>query len=36
MSNEVICKIDEVEERLFKLKESMIELYKQRKDMINY
>lgn len=36
MSNEVICKIDEVEERLFKLKESMIELYKSRKDMINY
>ena len=36
MSNEVICKIDEVEERFFKLKESMIELYKQRKDMINY
>lgn len=36
MSNEVICKIDEVEKRLFKLKESMIELYKQRKDMINY
>lgn len=36
MSNEVICKIDEVEERLFKLKESMLELYKQRKDMINY
>lgn len=36
MSNEVICKIDEVEERLFKLKESMIELYKNRKDMINY
>lgn len=36
MSNEVICKIDEVEERLFKLKESMLELYKHRKDMINY
>lgn len=36
MSNEVICKIDEVEERLFKLKESMLELYKNRKDMINY
>lgn len=36
VSNEVICNIDEVEERLFKLKESMIELYKQRKDMINY
>lgn len=35
-SNEVICKIDEVEERLFKLKESMLELYKQRKDMIDY
>lgn len=36
MSKEVICKIDEVEERLFKLKESMLELYKKRKDMINY
>ena len=36
MSNEVICKIDDVEERLFKLKESMLELYKNRKDMINY
>ena len=36
MSNEAICKIDEIEERLFKLKESMLELYKQRKDMINY
>ena len=36
MSNEVICKTEEVEERLFKLKDSMIELYKNRKDMINY
>ena len=36
MSKEVICKIDEVEERLFKLKESMLELYKKHKDMINY
>ena len=36
ISKEVICKIDEVEERLFKLKESMLELYKQLKDMINY
>ena len=36
MSNEVICKTEEVEERLFKLKESMIELFKNRKDMINY
>lgn len=36
MSNEVICMIDEVEERLFKLKEAMIELYKNREDMINY
>lgn len=36
MSNEVICETEEVEERLFKLKESMIELFKNRKDMINY
>ena len=36
MSKEVICKIDEVEERLFKLKESMLELYEKHKDMINY
>lgn len=36
MSNEAICKIDEIEERLFKLKESMIELCKQREDMLNY